>query len=239
MKQIYFIARREMQSYLNSPVAYIVLVVFLLLLGYFYFSTLFIVGIASLRNFFSIAPLLLVIFGPALSMRLIAEERKSGTIEPLLCLPVKDSEVVIGKFLGCLGVIVTGLIFTFPYVFTLAWLTPEDMYLDFGPIIGGYLGLVFLASSFIALGLLASSLTKNQIVAFIVGFGFCLFFFLIDKLALLLPSQWSEIFAYLSVDVHFNNVARGIIDSRDIIYYLSLTVVALFLTTFLLRQSKD
>ena len=239
MSKIYYIARREMQSYLNSPVAYIVLVVFLLMLGYFYFSTLFVMGIASMRNFFSITPLLLVIFGPALSMRLIAEERKSGTIEPLLCLPVKDYQVVIGKFFGGLGIITVGLIFTFPYVFSVAWLTPENMSLDYGPIIGGYLGLVFLSSSFISLGLLASSLTQNQIVAFIVGFCFCLFFFLIDKLAPLLPLAWSSFFAYLSVDVHFTNIARGIIDSRDVIYYLSLTIVALFLATCLLRQSKN
>ncbi|MBM3887296.1 ABC transporter [Candidatus Dependentiae bacterium] len=228
-----------MQSYFNSPVAYVVLCVFLFLLGYFYFSTLFLTGFASMRNFFSVAPLLLVIFGPALSMRLISEEKKAGTLESLLVLPVQDYELVLGKFLGGFGILMVGLLFTLPYIGSVAFLTPDNMILDYGPIVGGYLGLVFLASAFIALGLFASALTKNQIVAFIIGFLLCLFFFLIDKIAVFLPSEWSRFFEFLSVDTHFSNIARGVIDSRDLIYYLSLTLIFLFLTTYALRQGRQ
>ncbi len=238
MNAIVYIARREMQSYLNSPVAYVVLGVFLLFLGYFYFSTLFLIGFASMRNFFSLAPMLLVVFGPALSMRLIAEERKSGTIESLLNFPVRDFEVVLGKFFGGFGIVVIGLLFTVPYVFSVAWLVPKEMSFDYGPVIGGYLGLLFLSSSFVAFGLLASSLTKNQIVAFVIGFVLCVFFFLIDKVAVLMPYSWAFIFEFLSVDAHFANIARGVLDSRDLLYYLSITTVALFFTTRMLRRSR-
>ncbi len=238
MNAIICIARREMQSYLNSPVAYVVLGIFLLLLGYFYFSTLFLIGFASMRNFFSIAPMLLVVFAPALSMRLIAEERKSGTIESLLNFPVRDFEVVLGKFLGGFGIVSLGLLFTVPYVFSVAWLAPKEMSFDYGPVIGGYFGLLLLSSSFIAFGLFASSFTKNQIVAFVVGFILCVFFFLIDKAAIILPYSLAFIFEFLSVDTHFTNIARGVLDSRDVLYYVSLTAVTLFFTTRMLRRSR-
>jgi len=239
MNAILCIARREIQSYLNSPVAYVVLGVFLLFVGYFYFSTLFLIGLASMRNFFSMVPMLLVVFAPALSMRLIAEERKSGTIEPLLILPVKDFEVVLGKFLGGFVIVMIGLLFTIPYALSVAWLVPKGVSFDYGPILGGYLGLAFLSSSFIAFGLLASSLTQNQIVAFVIGFVFCILFFLIDKVAFILPHSLAFIFEFLSVDIHFANIARGVLDSRDLIYYLSLTTITLFLTTQMLRQSRS
>ena len=169
MRMAASIARREFQSYFNSPVAYVVLGVFLALIGYLYFSTLFIAQVASMRNFFSIAPILFVIFGPALTMRLIAEERKSGTIESLLTLPVRDSQVVLGKFIAALGIICVGLLFTLPYAVSVSFLVVAGAQFDWGPVIGGYIGLVFMAASFLALGMFASALSKNQIVAFILG----------------------------------------------------------------------
>lgn len=239
MSRVIGIARREMQSYFNSPVAYVVLGVFLLLIGYLYFSTLFLTGFASLRNFFSVVPILLVVFAPALTMRLIAEERKSGTIEHLLTLPVTDMQVVIGKFLAALGTLAVGLLLTLPYVFSVSLLTPDGLSLDYGPIVGGYLGLIFLASSFLSLGLLASSVTQNQIVAFVIGLVFCFFFFFIDKFAILMPLYLAPLFEFLSVDYHFGNIARGVIDSRDILFYVSLTFTALMLTVFSLRTRKN
>src|SRR5580704_3922138 len=197
------IARRDFQAYFNSPAAYVVLGVFLLVLGYLFFSTLFLGGFASMRGFFSVAPVLFVVFGPAITMRLISEERKTGTIEQLLTLPVTNCEVVMGKFLASVGIVIVGLIFTLPYVFSVSLLTPANAVFDYGPVLGGYLGLILLASSFLALGLFSSSLTKNQIVAFIIGLALCFFFYFIDKFAVLMPAQIGAVLEYISVDFHF------------------------------------
>lgn len=239
MSRVLSIARREMQSYFNSPVAYIVLGVFLLVIGYLFFSTLFLTGFASMRNFFSATPVLLVVFAPALTMRLIAEERKSGTIEHLLTLPVTDIEVVLGKFFAAVGTLCVGLIITIPYALSVAMLTPKGLAMDFGPVIGGYIGLVLLSSSFLSLGLFASSLTHNQIIAFVIGLLFSFFFFFIDKFAVLMPASLAPLLEFLSVDYHFGNIARGVVDSRDILFYASLTVIALMLTVYSLRLRRS
>lgn len=232
------IARRDFQAYFNSPVAYVVLGVFLLVLGYLFFSTLFLGGFASMRSFFSVVPVLLVVFGPAITMRLISEERKSGTIEQLLTLPVTNCEVVLGKFLAALGIICVGLLFTLPYAVSVSLLTPAGAPFDYGPVIGGYLGLVLLSSAFLSLGLFASALTKNQIVAFIIGLGLCFFFYFVDKFAVLMPPKVGAVLEYISVDFHFNNIARGVVDSRDVVFYLSLIAVFLILTERSLRKEK-
>lgn len=238
MNSTFSIARRDFQAYFNSPVAYIVLGVFLLVLGYLFFSTLFLGGFASMRSFFSVVPILLVVFGPAITMRLISEERKSGTIEQLLTLPVSNYEVVMGKFLAALGIICVGLLFTLPYVLSVSFLTPADAPFDYGPVVGGYVGLILLSSAFLALGLFASALTKNQIVAFIIGLGLCFFFYFIDKFAVLMPPRLGAVLEYISVDYHFNNIARGVVDSRDLVFYLSLVAVFLILTERSLRREK-
>jgi len=234
----YCIARRDFQAYFNSPVAYVVLGVFLLVLGYLFFSTLFLAGFASMRGFFSVAPILFVVFGPAITMRLISEERKTGTIEQLLTLPISNFEVVLGKFLAALGIVVVGLLFTLPYVVSVSLLTPADTPFDYGPVIGGYIGLVLLASAFLALGLFASSLTKNQIVAFIIGLALCFFFYFVDKFAVLMPAQIGAVLEYISVDYHFGNIARGVVDTRDLVYYISLIAIFLVLTERSLRRDK-
>lgn len=232
------IARRDFQAYFNSPAAYVVLGVFLLVLGYLFFSTLFLGGFASMRGFFGVAPVLFVVFGPAITMRLISEERKSGTIEQLLTLPVSNLQVVLGKFLAALGIVIVGLLFTIPFALSVSLLTPPDAQFDYGPVLGGYLGLVLLSSVFLALGLFASSLTKNQIVAFIIGLGLCFFFYFVDKFAVLMPASVGAVFEYISVDYHFNNIARGVVDSRDLIFYISLTLIFLVLTERSLRREK-
>lgn len=233
------IAKKDFQAYFNSPVAYVVLGVFLLVLGYLFFSTLFLGGFASMRGFFSVAPVLFVVFAPAITMRLISEERKTGTIEQLLSLPVTNCQVVLGKFLASVGIVVVGLLFTLPYAFSVSLLTPENASFDFGPVIGGYLGLILLASSFLSLGLFASSLTKNQIVAFIISLALCFFFYFIDKFAILMPPQLGGIFEYLSVDYHFANIARGVVDTRDLLFYGSLITIFLFLTEHSLRKNRS
>src|SRR5690242_9910871 len=161
------VARREFRSFFNSPVAYIVIGVFLVVAGWLYFSTVFIAGQASLRAFFSISPVLFVVFAPAVTMRLLAEERKTGTIELLLTMPLQDWQVVLGKFLAALGMVAVGLAWTLPYPFIVASFTVKGASFDWGPAIAGYLGLLLMASSFLAVGLWASALSKNQIVGFI------------------------------------------------------------------------
>ncbi|MBZ4418467.1 ABC transporter permease subunit [Myxococcus sp. RHSTA-1-4] len=225
------VARREFRSFFNSPVAYIVIGVFLVVAGWLYFSTVFVAGEASLRAFFGIAPVLFVVFAPAVTMRLLAEERKSGTLELLLSMPLRDWEVVAGKFLAALGMVAVGLLWTLPYPLTVAGLTAEGARFDWGPVVMGYLGLLLMASSFLALGLWASALSRNQIVGFIIGLLLCFAFYFIDKFAMVLPESAGELLQYLSVDYHFANIARGVLDTRDVLFYLSLTAVGLALTT--------
>ncbi|HEX5751762.1 MAG TPA: ABC transporter permease subunit [Archangium sp.] len=225
------VARREFRSFFNSPVAYIVIGVFLVVAGWLYFSTVFVAGQASLRAFFGIAPVLFVVFAPAVTMRLLAEERKSGTLELLLSMPMRDWELVAGKFVAALGMVAVGLLWTLPYPLTVAGLTAEGARFDWGPVVMGYLGLLLMASSFLALGLWASALSRNQIVGFIIGLLLCFAFYFIDKFAMVLPESIGELLQYLSADYHFANIARGVLDTRDLLFYLSLTGVGLALTT--------
>ncbi|HEX8539297.1 MAG TPA: ABC transporter permease subunit [Cystobacter sp.] len=233
------VARREFRSFFNSPVAYIVLGGFLLTAGWLYFSTLFVAGQASLRGFFGVAPVLFVVFAPAVTMRLIAEERKSGTLELLLTMPLNDWQVVTGKFLAALGMVGVGLLLTLPYPLSVAALTAPGASFDWGPVVMGYVGLVLLASSFLAIGLWASALSRNQIVGFIIGLVLCFAFYFVDKFAVVLPQTLSEVLQYLSVDYHFDNIARGVLDSRDVLFYVTLTVVGLALTTRTLSNVRQ
>ncbi|OJH40888.1 ABC transporter permease subunit [Cystobacter ferrugineus] len=233
------VARREFRSFFNSPVAYIVLGGFLLTAGWLYFSTLFVAGQASLRGFFGVAPVLFVVFAPAVTMRLIAEERKSGTLELLLTMPLNDWQVVTGKFLAALGMVGVGLLLTLPYPLSVAALTAPGASFDWGPVVMGYVGLLLLASSFLAIGLWASALSRNQIVGFIIGLVLCFAFYFVDKFAVVLPQTLSEILQYLSVDYHFDNIARGVLDSRDVLFYVTLTVVGLALTTRTLSNVRQ
>lgn len=232
------IARRELSTFFNSPVAYIVICGFLLVAGWLYFGVVFLGGQATMRGFFSIAPVLFVVFAPAVTMRLIAEEKKSGTLELMLTMPVVDWEVVLGKFLAALGLVSIGLLFTLPYAFSISSLTAQPNTFDWGPVLGGYVGLVLMAGSFLSVGLWASALSKNQIVGFIVGLLLCFGFYFVDKLAFLFPDTLAEVLQFLSVDYHFENIARGVLDTRDLLFYLSLTATSLLLTTRTLATSR-
>ena len=233
------VARKEFKTFFQSPIAYIVIGVFLLVLGWFYFSPLFLGGTASLRSFFGLAPILFMVFAPAVTMRLLAEERKSGTLELLLSMPIKDWEVVIGKFTAALAMVAVALLWTLPYPISVSSLTVKGVSFDWGPVLGGYFGLLLLASSFLALGLWASALSRNQIVGFIIGLLLCFSFYFVDKFAFFLPSSLGEVLQFLSVDYHFENIARGVFDTRDILYYLSLTAAGLMLTTRSLSAARQ
>lgn len=212
------ICRRELGAYFNSPVAYVVITAFLVATGILYFLQAFLVGEASLRGFFDSAPLVFIFFAPAISMRLLAEEKKTGTIALLITFPVRDWEVVVGKFLAALGVLGVGVLLTLSYPITISRMGD----LDWGTVFAGYIGLLLMGGAYLAVGLMASSWTKNQVVAFIVAFAICFALFLVGKLIPLLPPSLSGVLGYISIDAHFANIARGVIDTRDLIYYLSL-----------------
>jgi ABC-2 type transport system permease protein len=181
---------------------------------------------------------LFVVFAPAVTMRLVAEERKTGTLELLLSMPLQDWEVVAGKFLAALGMVAVGLLWTLPYPLTVASLAASGSSFDWGTALAGYVGLLLMASSFLALGLWASALSRNQIVGFIIGLILCLAFYLVDKFAVILPASAAEVLQFLSVDYHFENIARGVFDSRDLLFYASLTTAGLLLTTRSLAAAR-
>ncbi len=232
MSNTLIIARREISSFFNSPMAYIVVSAFLLISGYLYFSSIFLIGTASLRSFFSLAPLLLVVFVPAVSMRLISEELHSGTLELLTTMPVRDTEVIAGKALAGFSVMGAGLLMTLAYPMSIA--TIGD--LDWGPVIGGYVGLLLCTAALIGIGIMASSWSRNQITAFILALMIGLAFWLFDKITFFVPAGLGRILEYLSIDFHFRNIARGVIDTRDLLYYFSLLLISLVIAVLSLGR---
>ena len=234
MKKVIPIFRREIFAYFFSPMAYIVISVFLLLTGWFFTSDLFLADESSLRSVFSIIPFIFIFFAPAITMRLLSEERKSGTIELLVTMPITDMEIVIGKFLAGLGLLVVALIFTLPYALTILILGKPDM----GMLVTGYLGLILMGASYISVGVFASTISKNQVVSFIIAFMIIFILFLINKFLLVMPPYLVPVLQYLSIDYHFANISRGVIDSRDLVYYLSLIVFMLSLAKLSLESRK-
>jgi ABC-2 type transport system permease protein len=234
MQNILSIFRREFRSYFDSPVAYIVTIIFLLISGYFFTTNIFLMNQASLRTIFGIVPIMYLLFIPAISMRLLAEEKKSGTIELLFTYPVRDTEIVIAKYLAALGLIAVLLIFTFFYPLTMSTLGN----LDAGQVLSGYIGLLLTGAAYLAVCVFASSITENQIVAFIVALAISFFFFIIDKILFFVPASLANILQYLAIEYHFQNVARGVIDSRDLIYFFSMIFVGLLLASHALSRRK-
>lgn len=231
MHNIWAIGRRDVGAYFNSPIAYIVITAFLLPCGYLFFSQAFLTGEATMRPFFALCPLIFIFFAPAVTMRLLAEEKRSKTIEQLLTMPVSDWQVVLGKFFAALTVMAVAILLTLTYPVSLNAFGD----LDWGAITGGYVGLLLLASTYVAIGLMASSWTENQVVAFIIAFAITFALFLIGKLLPVIPPSLAPLLDYLSLDVHFNNISRGVLDTRDLIYYVSLSGGCLFFAT----QSLD
>lgn len=230
MKSIWIITRRELNSFFDSLIAFIMIILFLGFSGFFTWisgSDIFIVGQASLRTFFSIAYWTLFFFIPALTMRLIAEEKKSGTIEMLLTKAVTDRQVIIGKFLATLILIIIALLFTLPYIITLSLIGN----LDVGGTICGYLALILMSAAYTSIGLFSSSITNNQIVAFLSSLFIGLFFHIIfEIIAGGMKGIMGQVVNSLSVTVHFESLARGVVDSKDLIYFGSIIFMGLFLS---------
>jgi len=228
------ISRREIRTYFNSPVAYIVVPVFVIITGYLFFTQLFLEKQAEMRGFFNIMPLLFMFMIPAITMRLLADEKSSGTLELLITMPVRDSEVVLGKFLAAMALLCTAIGLTLVFAITVKSLGP----LDRGPTIGGYLGLVLIGGAYVAIGVMASALTRNSIVSFIIAFAISFALYLLGRLTQFLPQALQKLVAYLSIDGHFENIGRGVIDTRDLIYYFSVMVVCLLIATLSLESRR-
>jgi ABC-2 type transport system permease protein len=234
MRQVMQIFCREFRTYFVSPIAYIVITIFLLVTGWFFFTTFFLFNQATLRNFFGMLPVIFAFVVPAITMRVIAEELNIGSYETLLTLPVTYWDVILGKFLACVAFVAALLAPTLAYALTVSALGE----LDWGPVVGGYLGALLLGGAFAAVGLFASSLTRNQIIAFILGVAICFSLTLIDKMLFFLPRSLLGVFAYLGADYHFQNISKGIIDSRDVIYFLSVSFVALYGAHLVLQEKN-
>ena len=229
MNKIWIIAIRELKSFFDSLTAYILIVVFLALSGFFtwlFGSDIFFIGQATLQPFFSVAYWTLFFFIPALTMRMLAEENKSGTIELLLTKSVTDWQVILGKFLACLMLIGIALLLTLPYYISVWAMGP----VDHGAVWCGYLGLILMSMTYISIGIFASSITNNQIVAFLLSLFIGVFFLIIfNVLSSDFTGTIGEILSYLSLSTHFDSISRGVVDSKDIIFFLSISIFGLTL----------
>ncbi len=236
MRNILAIFKKEFRTYFDSPIAYIFITAFLVLTMWIFFSAFFLIGQVTMRAFFNFLPWAFLFFVPAVTMRLWAEEKKIGTLEVLMTLPVKDYEVILGKFLAAYLFLCVTILLSITLPITLYQLGKPDL----GPIIGGYIGAILMGGAYLAIGLFASSLTENQIVAFIIGIVFCFGLFIIGENFVLLriPSKLAAIFSYLGLGYHFESIGRGILDSRDIIYYLSVIGFFLFMNIRSLESRK-
>jgi ABC-2 type transport system permease protein len=224
MQNAIHIARKELKSYFNSPIAYIILIIFLSISGWLFTSDFFIMGQASLSKLFFSISIIYLIFVPALTMKLISEEKKSGTIELLVTMPLKDSDIIMGKFLSAFSMLLIALLLTVVNLVTVYSVGDPDT----GVIFSGYLNVLLLGAAYTAIGIFSSSITDNQIVAFILSFFIVFVLFIIGKVLIFFPPSIGGFLEYLSVDYHFNNMVRGVIDTRNILYYLSIIFVTLF-----------
>lgn len=236
MNNVYAVFKKEFRSYFNSPIAYIFITAFLVFSGWLFFRGFFLIGQATMRPFFSILPWEFLFFVPAVTMRLWAEEKKMGTMELLMTLPLKDGEIVIGKFLAAFLFLAITVLLTFTFPLTLYYLGKPDI----GPILGGYIGALLMGAAYLSIGLFISGLTENQIVAFILSVFACFGLFIIGEPIVLtaLPGWLAGFFSFLGLGSHFQSIGRGVIDSRDIIYYLSVIIFFLFLNTRFVESRK-
>ena len=243
MRPIWTIAKRELGSYFSSPVAYVFLVIFLLLTGFFTFTAgnFFERGEASLASFFGWHPWVYLVLVPAVGMRLWAEERRSGTMELLLTMPVAPWQAIVAKFLASWAFLAVALALTFPAVVTVNVLGDPDN----GMIVAGYLGSFFLAGAYLAISCMTSAMTRNQVVAFILSVVLCLFLILAgfnpvtDLLVRWADPAVVDTVAAFSVITHFDGFQRGVIDTRNLFFFLSVIGFALFATGVIIRGHRS
>ena len=234
MNQCYNIFKKEFKTYFVSPIAYIVIAVFLLVTGWFFFSTFFIYNQADMRNFYTLLPLVFAFIVPAITMRLFSEELNMGSYEILLTMPVTYLDVVIGKFMAAVAFIGAMLVPTLSYPIFISFIGQ----LDWGPVIGGYIGAMLLGATFSAVGLFSSSLTKNQIISFIIATAICFALTLVERMLFFVPADVITFIEYLGANYHFQNIAKGIIDSRDILYFISMSFIGLYGTNLVIQRKN-
>ena len=236
------IAKRELGAYFSSPVAYVFIVIFLLLAGFFTFNVgqFFQIGEASLTSFFYWHPWLYLFLVPAVGMRLWSEERRQGTMELLLTMPITTWQAILGKFLASWAFLAIALLLTFPIVITVNYLGDPDN----GIIFAGYIGSLLLAGAYLAISSMTSAMTRNQVVSFIVSVVICLFLIIVgygpvtDLLTGWGSAALVDTVAAFSVITHFDPFQKGLIDLRDIVFFLSIIVFALFTTGVIIRAHR-
>ena len=239
------IFNKEINTFFSSLIGYLVIGMFLLVMGLFMFvfpdTSLLNFGYATLGPFFAMAPNVLTFIIPAICMRGFAEERQTGAIELLVTRPLKDIEIVLGKFLACLTLVIIALLPTVLYYITMYQLGAPVGNIDAGGTIGSYLGLVLLSMAFVSIGLYASSLTSNQIVSFLLALTLCFFGYFGFSLLAGLPIFYlsgENFIDSLGMQQHFHSLGRGLIDSRDVVYFLSITAFFILLTVISLERRK-
>ncbi|MEN9674384.1 MAG: hypothetical protein RIS76_280 [Verrucomicrobiota bacterium] len=242
LRNIWTIAKRELVGYFNSPVAYVFIVIFLLLNGFFTFmlGNYFLRGEANLNAFLMWHPWLYLFLVPAAGMRLWAEERRVGTLELLLTMPISPWQAIVGKFLACWVFIALALFLTFPVVITTAYLGSPDV----GTMVTGYLGSVLLAGAYLAVTVMTSAMTRNQVISFILSVVICFFLILAgwepvtDLLVRWAPEWVVSTVASFSVMPHFADFQRGVVDFRDLLFFGSVIAFCLFATSVVLRSLR-
>ncbi len=228
------LAHKEFSGYLNAPATYVISVVFLLTTGWLFVSPLFLINQSTLDSFILPLPLIFTFLIPALTMRTFSEEFKTGTMESLSTLPIEDHQIVIGKYIGSMGLISMLILFTGVYPLVLMLIGRPDS----GQLLGAYVAVFGLASFYAAIGLWASAMTRNQVVAFIIGFFVCFIFFLLGRVANFLPGMIGPFVRLLSVEGHYESLARGVLDTRDILYWVSGTMFFLVWTLSVVQSRK-
>lgn len=235
---------REMKSFFGSPIGYLVIAIFLLLNGLFLWVfegeyNILNSGFADLNPFFKISPWILIFLIPAVTMRSFSDEKKQGTLELLLTKPLSLWEIVGGKFFGAMLLIVIAIIPTFIYVYAISGLGMPEGNIDLGSTMGSYFGLLFLIAAYTSIGIFTSTLSENQIVAFIASVFLCFFFyFAFEGFASYLPGLENFI-SSLGMENHFKSMGRGVLDTRDITYFISITILFLSFTVFKLKSLKS
>jgi len=235
VNNILVIFRRELRSFFDSPMAYVFLVVFAVVNGYFFTNTFFLYGQSDMRALFGIVPLVYLFFIPGVMMGLISREKGLGTIEIISTLPINDRDIVIGKYLAGFVLILMALLTTSLHYITLISVGTE---IDHGAVFTGYLGLALVGGVYASIGLFSSALSDNQVVSFIVGIAIIFVFWLMDKMLLFVHPSLAGIVQYISVEFHLSNISRGVIDTRNIIYFGSVIGFFLFLTTRLVESRR-
>lgn len=243
MKQIYL---KELRSFFSAMIGYVVLLAFLIMSGIFLWifpdTSILASGYASLEPFFRIAPMLLLLLIPAVTMRSFADEYKSGTIEWLYTQPLSSRQLILGKYLAALTLVIIGILPTLVYLFSIVWLSADGTPLDFGGIFGSYIGLIFLCAAFTAIGVFSSSITDSQIVSFIIALVLC--FVLYSGFEALSRIQAfaggaDYYLEMIGVDFHYRNMGRGVISFRNVVYFLSLIVLFYLLTFHMLQKRRE